>query len=125
MAGRFEVRTAVDGRKDVILSGVSRSTERAVMQAIAEILGPVRNPRYLLVRQSRLGPKRRADYHAVPAFAKGATVEHFAALWRARIGGSSLVYTRTPAGRRLLLRARARSFAAGMQRSVDRRSAWL
>jgi len=123
--GQFEVRTTVDGRKDVILSGVSRSTERAVMEAIAEILGPVRNPRHLLVRQGWLGAKRRADYHAVPSFPKGKAVAHFAALWSARVGVSRLVYTRTPEGRRVLLRARAQSFAAGMQRSVDRRSAWL
>lgn len=37
------------------------------MQAIAEILGPVQNPRYLLVRRLWLGSRRRIDYHAAPA----------------------------------------------------------
>ena len=126
-AGHFEVSTTLDGRKDVVLSGVSRSTERAVMEAIAEVLGPVQNPRYLLVRRSWLGLRRRTDYHAVPTALAGrkAWAERFAALWSARVGSSRLVYTRTPEGRLLLLRARARSFAAGFRRSVDRRSAWL
>ncbi len=125
--GRFDVRTSLDGRRDVVLRGVSRSTERQVMQAIAEVLGPVQNPRYLLVRHSRLGWRTRTDYHAVPSAlaAKKEWAERFAALWTARVGSSRLVFTRNPQGRRLLLRARAKSFAAGIQRSVDRRSAWL
>ena len=124
---QFEVRGSIDGRRDVVVHGVARKSERLVMEAIAELLGPVQNPRYLLVRTSRLGWRRRTDYHAVPAAlaAKRRSAELFAAEWRARVGSSRLVYTRNAEGRRVLLRARARSFAAGFQRSVDRRSAWL
>jgi superfamily II DNA or RNA helicase len=87
-AGRFSVRASIDGRKDIILTGVSRATERKVMQAIAEVLGPVQNPRYLLIRTSRFGWRRRVDYHAVPS-ALGASkqaAERFAALWSKRGG---------------------------------------
>lgn len=124
---RFEVRGAIDGRRDVVVHGVSRKTERLVMEAIAEALGPVQNPRYLLVRSSRFGWHRRTDYHAVPTVlgAKKRGAELFAAAWQARVGSSRLVFTRNAEGRRILLRARARSFAAGFQRSVERRSAWL
>lgn len=123
----IEVRTSIDGRKDVIVTGVSRAAERQVMQALAEILGPVQNPRYLLVRRSWLGWKRRKDFHAVPATlgARKEFAERFAALWHENVGSSELVFTRTPEGRRLLLRARAASLAAGFQRVVDRRSVWL
>ncbi|MDP3632514.1 hypothetical protein [Phenylobacterium sp.] len=125
--GRFEVKASLDGRRDIVLRGVSRSTERQVMHAIAEVLGPVQNARYILMRHSRLGWRTRTDYHPLPS-ALGARkdwAESFAALWSARVGSSRLVYTRTPEGRRVLLRARAKSLAAGFQRSVDRRSAWL
>jgi hypothetical protein len=124
---RFDVRSSVDGRKDIVLVGVSRSAERQVMQALSDVLGPVENPRYLLVRRSRLGWRVRTDYHAVPAAlaVKKDWAEGFAKLWARRIGSSRLIFTRTPDGRRILLRARAKSFAAGFQRSVDRRSAWL
>lgn len=126
-SGRFEVRSSLDGRKDVVLRNVSRSTERQVMQAIGEVLGPIQNPRYILVRRSRLGWRVRTDYHAVPAAlgARKEWAERFADLWRKRVGFSELVFTRTANGRRVLLRARAKSLAAGLQRSVDRRSAWL
>lgn len=126
-SAQFEIRRGLSGRCDVILHGSSRATERAVMEAIAEILGPVGNPRYLLVRKSWLGPRRRTDYHAVPAaIAKRKEwAEQFHREWNARIGSSRLVFTRTPEGRIALLRGRARSFAAGFQRRVDRRSSWL
>ncbi|MET1111191.1 MAG: DEAD/DEAH box helicase family protein [Allosphingosinicella sp.] len=126
-SGRFEMVSSLDGRKEIVLVGVSRSAERHVMDAVAQLLGPVQNPRYLLIRKSRLLWKKRRDYHAVPDLL-GATqpiAERFAALFAARIGSSRLVYTRTPEGRLALLRARARSLAAGLQRRVDRRSAWL
>lgn len=126
-AALIHVRRSLDGRRDVALGGVSRATERMVIQALAEVLGPVENPRHLLVRTSQLGWRLRTDYHAVPAVlgARKAWAEGFARLWRQRVGGSDLIYTRTPAGRRVLLRARAKSLAAGMQRGVERRSAWL
>jgi Type III restriction enzyme, res subunit len=123
----FEMGRTVQGRCDIILHGASRATERIVMQAIAEILGPVQNPRYLLVRRSWLGPIRRTDYHAVPTAlgSRKEWAEFFYREWRNHIGSSRMVFTRTPEGRISLLRARARSFAAGFQRVVDRRSEWL
>lgn len=124
---RFEVRTSIDGTKDVVVLNVRRSTERQVMQALADVLGPVQNPRYLLVRRSWLGSRGRTDYHAVST-ALGGRKEHaeaFARAWHKHVGSSALVYARSGDGRRTLLQARARSFAAGFQRRVDRRSAWL
>lgn len=111
----------------LILTGVSRAAERQVMQAIAEILGPVQNPRYLLIRRSRLGPRRRVDYHAVPTVlgTRKEFAERFAELWLERIGHSDLVFARTTESRLLVLQARTSSFAAGFQRKVDRRSVWL
>lgn len=123
----IEVRKAVSGRIDIIAHGLSRAGERALMQAIAEALGPVQNPRYVLERRSRLGFIARSDYHAVPSAigAKKEWAKTFHAAWKTHVGSSRLVFTRTPQGRTALLRARARSFASGFQRRIDRRSAWL
>ncbi len=123
----FRVRTSLDGRKDVIVSGVRRTTERQLMQALCEILGPVQNPRYVLTRKSWIGRHRRQDYHAVPALlaARKEDAEAFCAAWNRYVGSSALIFTRTPKGRRMLLKARAQSFAAGFQRQSERRSVWL
>lgn len=123
---RVVTRRDLSGRIDVLVEGLPRAGQRAVLQAIAEVLGPVGNPRYLLVRRSWLGSQRRSDYHAVPEAIgrQKASAEAFHREWRARVGSVKLVYTRSATGRLVLLRARARSFAAGFQRRVDRRSVW-
>lgn len=124
-----DLRVAHDasGQVELAVDGISRAGERMVMAALAELLGPVGNPRYLLERRSWLGPVARRDYHALPAVIarRQQSAEAFHRLWKAHVGSSNLVFTRTAEGRLILLRARARSFAAGFQRRVDRRSAWL
>ncbi|MEO1731152.1 MAG: DEAD/DEAH box helicase family protein [Pseudomonadota bacterium] len=124
---RFEIGSSIDGRKDIVVTGVSRAAERQIMLAIAEVLGPVQNPRYLLVRRSWLGLLARHDYHAVPTSlgARKDSAKKFAELWQKSVGSSRLAFTRSAEGRKMLLKARMRSFAAGFQRSVDRRSVWL
>jgi hypothetical protein len=121
------IRPTIIGRYEVIFDGASRAEERAFLDGLAELLGPVQNPRYLLVRESRLWRAHRADYHAVPTLlgARKELAEHFHRQWQRHIGASRLVYTRSGDGRRMLLRARVRSFAAGMQRFFRRRSVWL
>ena len=123
---RVVTRRSASGRVDVLVEGLPRAGERAVLEALAEALGHVRNPRYLLVRRSWLGLHRRTDYHAVPEAIgrQKASAEVFHREWCARVGSARLVYTRSAEGRLILLRARARSFAAGFQRRVDRYSVW-
>ena len=121
------VRRTMTGRCEMIIDGATRAEERAFLEALAELLGPVQNPRYLLVRQSLLWRRWRADYHAIPAAfaARKEVAEHFHAQWRRSIGTARLVYTRNGEGRRILLRARVQSFAAGMQGFCQRRSIWM
>lgn len=117
---------SLKGERTILFSGLPRPAEQAALEAVAEVLGPVQNPRYLLIRRSRLFGKGRTDYHAVPTrFGRNKQLaESFAAEWRRLVGPSELVHTRSGEGRKLLLRARASSLAAGFQRRVDRRSDW-
>ena len=55
---------------------------------------------------------------------KAVTAEAFADRWRKRVGPIDLVYTRTPAGRQTLLRARMHSLAATFQKRAERVSRW-
>jgi hypothetical protein len=112
---------------DVFIDGVTRATEHALIEAVAEVLGPTENPRYLLVKYSWLGPVRRTDYHPVPSVlgCRKEFAEIFHNEWTRLVGSSRMVFTRTPSGRLTVLRARSRSFAAGFRRAVQRRSAWL
>ncbi|HEY5723634.1 MAG TPA: DEAD/DEAH box helicase family protein [Allosphingosinicella sp.] len=114
------------GKCLIRVENATRREERMILQAIEEILGPVGNPRYLIVRRSALGRWRRIDFHAVPSMLgqKKADAEQFAESWNRHVGGGRLAYLRNEKGRRLLLRARSRSMAAGFQRFVDRMSVW-
>lgn len=69
---------------------------------------------------------RRTDFHAVPAVfgERKNDAETFVERWRAHVGSATLMFTRTGENRKVLLRARSMSFAADLQRVVERRSVW-
>jgi hypothetical protein len=101
--------------------------ERSVfLEALQEILGPIENPRYLLVRKTPLGPLMRKDYHAVPKVLgrKKESAEYLAKMWAGHVGPVESVYTRNESGRRLLLKARANSLSAGFRKRAERIRSW-
>lgn len=108
------------------LQGGTTRDRSIFLEALQELLGPVENPRYVLVRKSLLGWFTRKDYHPVPkALGKNKdAAEYFRKMWSLRVGPADLVYTRTPEGRRFLLNARARSMAKGFQRRAERLKVW-
>ena len=94
--------------------------------ALQQVLEPVDNPRYLMVRESRLGPVRRVDYHAVPDLIgqNKKFASHFAHRWNRYVGPSTLVYTRTADGRLTLLQARTKALSSAFQKRTDRVNVW-
>tara|TARA_R110001599_G_scaffold299847_2_gene504915 strand:+ start:158 stop:2899 length:2742 start_codon:yes stop_codon:yes gene_type:complete len=121
-----EIEPSLRGHHNIILHGASRAEERIFLDALSEILGPIENPRYILIRKSLLGWIKRTDYHAVPTLlaTHKNDAEYFADCWNRHIGPVQKIFTRQRQGRKILLRARASSMAAGFQRFVDRRSQW-
>src|SRR5699024_12397231 len=75
-----------------------------------EIWGVIDNPRYLLVRGRK--PQKAKEFYAVPEiFGKHKDrVYVFEKHIRKALGRFQTVYTRTPEGRKVLLRSRTRSF---------------
>lgn len=127
---QIEVVATPDGSggASVHLEGGTFRERSEFAVAIAEVLGEVDNPRYLVIRQGR-NPLRRTvvDYHAVPfvlaVHKDRATV--FAQAWKRRVGPTQLIYTRRDEGRAVLLRARTQSFASAARRSTRRLERWL
>jgi hypothetical protein len=119
------VDRTLKGERMVMLEGADRAGERLFLEALTELLGPIANPRYLLVRRSFLARRLRVDFHAVPSVLgqRKEWAEMFAKHWAKRVGSAQLVFSRNAAGRRLLLVARSRSLAAGFRRDVDLLSA--
>lgn len=91
-----------------------------------EFVDPIENPRYLLHRKSGKHLWVRHDYHAIPEEI-GRRKEHaevFLAEWKKRVGKAEFIYTRTPEGRKTLLKARVRAMSAKFVKRSERISVW-
>jgi len=115
-----------DGSVRCGLIGGTSYEQSLFAESLEELLGPVENPRYLLVRNSFFSSSRQVASFTVPS-ALGAKKELALKLhtaWKKHIGKFELVYTRTVKGRKILLQARSKStFIAGKQKP-DRLSCW-
>ena len=114
-----------DGSVYCWIGGGTGRDQTIFLRALREVLRPVENPRYLLAR-TKFWRFFREDYFVVPDLIarKKDCAEVFARSWRSHVGPVQLVYTRTPEGRKVLLRARMHSFAAAFQDRAERVSCW-
>ena len=115
-----------DGSFTVSLGGSDFYEQSLFSDCLGEALGPVENPRYLITRRGigrRIG---KLDYHSVPQ-ALGVTRERaelFLLAWRKRVSFGRLIYTRSADSRKILLKARARSFSSAVAGGVNRMDRW-
>lgn len=103
------------------LQGGTDREKHVYADALAEMLAPADNQRYLLCHG---GSRERAkEIFCVPAVFAGTRekADLFQREMIPYIGRFRLVYTRNPEGRKVLLHARARAFANRNERSVDRK----
>ncbi len=114
-----------DGSVFCWIGGGTGKEQAIFLRALREILSPINNPRYLLGR-SRIWRILREDYFAVPDVLarKKEFAEVFAQRWKSLVGPVQLVYTRTPEGRKMLLRARNHSLSGSFQDRAERVSCW-
>jgi superfamily II DNA or RNA helicase len=114
-----------DGTVFCWIGGGTGKEQATFLRALREILSPIDNPRYLLARR-KIWRVFREDYFAVPdALARKKEVaEIFTQRWKRLVGPVELVYTRTPEGRKLLLRARNHSLSGAFQKRAERLSSW-
>jgi len=106
--------------------GGGTGKEQAVfLRALREALSPIDNPRYVLSRR-KIWRFFREDYFAVPDVLarKKEFAETFAKRWDRLVGPVQLVFTRTPEGRKILLRARNHSLSGSFQKRTERVSCW-
>ncbi|MBB6521840.1 superfamily II DNA or RNA helicase [Pseudoteredinibacter isoporae] len=115
-----------DGTVVVSLSGGTFYESSLFADCMAEILGPIDNPRYMLVREGELHGQARDDFHAVPVrFAvKKELAQLFSESWRRYVSPTELIYTRTKEGKQRLLKARMRAFSSVFENKVRREDRW-
>ena len=110
------------GAVTAALIGATFYEQSLFADSLNELLGPVKSPRYLLTRKE--GTKM--DYHAVPALlgARKQSANLLYAAWLKRVSPGELIYTRQADGRKLLLKARARTFANNYVNKTERVDRW-
>lgn len=130
-AGGLALDCEVDefGQTRLIIRGANRFEQSLFVQMMSEIVDVVDNPRYMLIRQSRLFDRiNQYDYHAVPEQlgVRKALAQQFAEAWRDRVGRCELVYTRTLEGRQRLHKARVACLAYQLQQvTASRERFWM
>ncbi len=123
---KVNVTKLPDGTFYLSLSGCTFYESSLFADCLAEILSPIDNPRYLVLREGEFLGTVREDYHSVPMkFAvKKETAQIFYKSWCKNVSLSELVYTRTPEGRKRLLRAKMKSFSSTFKDEVKRQDKW-
>ncbi|MFC6997007.1 DEAD/DEAH box helicase family protein [Rufibacter roseus] len=97
------------------------------IKALSEMVGPIDNPRYVMLRQNKfLKILLQKDYHSVPeAIGRNkALAEFLAQEWRQKVGDCELIFTRNLEGRKLLLKARMHSLASEFEDKTEQLNQW-
>ncbi|TDS17313.1 hypothetical protein [Sphingobacterium paludis] len=129
-ASQLSVDAHVDKHGGVYchLNGGTTFEQSIFIKALQEIVDPIEGPRYLITREhSPVREKKRIDYHAVPeVIGKNRdNAMYFEQQWANRVGQTRLLFTRSIAGRRLLLQARLKSLSAQFADPAEQVSKWL
>jgi len=108
------------------LKGATTYEKSLFLDSMQEILGPMGNPRYIMIRKTPLLRWIRKDYHVVPqVLARNKELaEYFAKMWAKYVGSTELVYTRNVEGRKTLLKARGHAMSSSFQRRAERIRTW-
>ncbi len=127
-AARLKVKSySAGGDVFVNLEGGTFHEKSVFADCMEELLGPIENPRYLLVRYGTTLGIERKDYHAVPT--RIGVKKEFATLfhqaWQRYVGNADLIYTRNADTRKTLLFARAKAFSGGTKKAVKRTDRWV
>ncbi|WP_298474781.1 DEAD/DEAH box helicase family protein [uncultured Maribacter sp.] len=97
------------GTVSCMLLGATDYESAIFINALDEIVAPIENPRYLLVRGGWVRKVLGIDsYFVVPTIFgdKKEKANLFLQFWIEKVGGAKLLYTRSLEGRKLLLKAR-------------------
>ncbi|SHF75905.1 DEAD/DEAH box helicase family protein [Pedobacter caeni] len=126
---KLQVQSSVDELGAVYshLEGGTAFEKSTFINALVEIIGPIDNPRYVIVRKSNfMSFRKQEDFHSVPEVIgrKKEFALYFRNLWEVTVGSCDLIYTRTMEGRRLLLKSRVNALAAQFDEKVEQVNKW-
>ena len=125
----IKVETTIDSFGTVYshLEGGTTFEKSAFINTLQEIIAPINNPRYIIVRKNKfMFFMKQNDYHAVPEILgrNKKTAEYFKHQWEQHVGTCDLIFTRTISGRKLLLKSRLKSLSAQFGDKIEHVNKW-
>ena len=126
---QLQVQSAVDSTGAVFchLDGGTTFEKSTFINALKEIVIPIDNPRYVMIRKSSsMLFVKQQDYHSVPEILgrNKNLAEDFENNWTNLVGKCELIFCRNIEGRKLLLRSRLQSLSAQLEENVEHISKW-
>lgn len=116
-----------DGTVICHLDGGTSFENNLFINALEEILAPIENPKYFIVRKGILMRLlKQRDFHAVPEVLsrnKDAAM-FFKEEWERVVGSCTLFSARTIPGRKMLLKSRIHSLASQFEDKIERVNKW-
>lgn len=106
---QIQTQLLAKGNVSCTIHGANRYESTLIIKALDELLQPIDNPKYLLIKTNWLRKKLKLhNFFSVPEIFGVRKKEClvFQSCWNKHLGKSKLVYTRTMNGRKLLLKAR-------------------
>lgn len=125
----LQVISSIDNNGGVLchLDGGTTFEKSLFINSLQEMLAPIDNPRYIIVRKGILMRfLKQEDYHSVPEVLSQnkASAVYFRDEWERLVGSCSLVFTRTIEGRKTLLASRIKSLASKFENKIERVNKW-
>ncbi len=106
---QVQTQLLAKGNVSCTIHGANRYESTLFIKALDELLQPIDNPKYLLIKTSWFRRKLKLNnFFPVPEIfgVRKKECQVFQSHWNKHLGKSKLVYTRTLDGRKLLLKAR-------------------
>ncbi|PZX13057.1 type III restriction/modification enzyme restriction subunit [Breznakibacter xylanolyticus] len=124
---KAETGTDLYGSLTCHLKGGTSYDESLFINAIGEIVSPINNPRYVIIRKHQfMGIKTQIDFHAVPEVLgkNKRTADIFLKHWKKQVGATEMVFTKYYQGRKQLIHARMHAFANQFENASIRKNIW-
>lgn len=126
---KLKVESSVNGFGEVYchLEGGATFEKDIFIKSLQEMITPIDNPRYLIIRKNNFWHiMSQKDYHMVPDLLgkHKSMATRLAKYWKDTVGNCSLIFTRNPAGRAWLLKARFNSLASEFHKKSERINRW-
>ncbi|MFD0863038.1 DEAD/DEAH box helicase family protein [Sungkyunkwania multivorans] len=123
----LEIERSIEGSVMCRLRGATTHENNQFLNGLQEILEPVENPRYLIVKAGWLRRKLGlGNYYAVPTIfgKKKEMAQLFFNHWKKHVGRSEMIFTRNKLGRKILLKARLTHIRHELEEQTKKSISW-